>query len=270
MESGLRDQVVLLTGASGGIGSVTARAFAAEGAKLVLHARGRLAAAQRLAAELPVEALAAQADLTVEAEVDALFARAAERFGRVDVLVANAGVWPPEDVPVARMSLERWNRTLAADLTSVFLCARAFLRGLEQRGAESGALVLIGSTAGLFGEAGHADYAAAKAALTYGLLRSLKNEIVRSAPRGRVNAVCPGWTLTEMARPGLQDPQAVTRVLQTRPLRRIGRPEDVAHAIVFLASERLAGHLTGEIITVAGGMEGRVLRLPEEIDPTQF
>ena len=110
--------------------------------------------------------------------------------------------------------------------------------------------------------------AAAKAALTYGLTRTLKNEIVRIVPAGRVNTVCPGWTLTEMARPGLDDPETVTRVLQTRALRRVGRPQDIASAVVFLASDRLAGHMTGQILTVAGGMEGRLLHRPEEIDPT--
>ncbi|MCX7750136.1 MAG: SDR family oxidoreductase [Candidatus Bipolaricaulota bacterium] len=268
METGLRGKVVLVTGASGGIGGAAARLFAAEGARLVLHGHRNLAQLQALARELPTESLALPADLTQEGEVDALFQRAFDRFGRVDVLVANAGIWPPEDVPIHRMSLARWQGTIATDLTSVFLCARAFFRLLEATKPEAAALVIVGSTAAVFGEEGHADYAAAKAGITYGLTRTLKNEIVRIVPRGRVNAVCPGWTATRMSS-GLSDPALVTRVLQTRALKRIARPEDVAAAIVFLASDRLAGHITGEVLVVSGGMEGRLLHRPEEINPRE-
>jgi len=119
--------------------------------------------------------------------------------------------------------------------------------------------VLVASTAALFGEAEHADYAAAKAAMAYGLTRSLKNEIVRLAPRGRVNCVCPGWTRTPMAAYGLADAAALARVQATMALRKIAEPEDVAGLIVFLTAERLAGHISGAIVPVAGGMEGRLL-----------
>ena len=128
------------------------------------------------------------------------------------------------------------------------------------------AIVLVGSTAGIFGEAGHADYAAAKAGLLYGLARSLKNEICQVAPRGRVNVVAPGWTLTPLS--GLSaDPERMQRVLQTIPLRKVGRVHDVAMAIVYLASSSLSGHVSGQILTVSGGMEGRVLYDPDEVDP---
>jgi 3-oxoacyl-[acyl-carrier protein] reductase len=267
MESGLKDKVVLITGASGGIGQATARAFAEEGAKLVLHGHSRMAELERLQRELPVESIVLQADLTQEAEVERLFREAYGHFGRVEVLVANAGIWPEEPQLLSEISLERWERTIAIDQTSVFLCAREFFRLLERTRPEVASLIIVGSTAAVFGEAGHADYAAAKAAITYGLTRSLKNEIVQIVPRGRVNAVCPGWTLTRMAQGALSDPGAVVRALQTRALKRIARPEEIARAIVFLASDRLAGHITGEILTVSGGMEGRVLHLPEEIDP---
>src|SRR5207237_3926952 len=125
------------------------------------------------------------ADLTIEEDVEALFEGAREALGRLDVCAAVAGVWPSEDVPVWELPLERWQATLEANLTATFLTARGFLRRL--RG--DGSLVLVGSTAGLFGEAGHADYAAAKSAVLHGLLLSLKNEVVRIAPRARVNAV---------------------------------------------------------------------------------
>jgi len=269
MDTGLADKVVLITGASGGIGSATTRAFAIEGAKLILHGNRNMAVIERLQKDLAVESLALRADLTEEEQVKSLFRQVHERFGGLDVLVANAGIWPEEDLPIHRMSLKRWNKTVMTDQTSVFLCAREFLRILERTRPEAAAVVIVGSTAAVFGEAGHADYAAAKAAITYGLTRSLKNEIVKIIPRGRVNVVCPGWTRTRMAKPGLQDEEAIIQALQTRAIRRIARPEEIAQAIVFLASERLAGQISGEVITIAGGMEGRVLHRPEEIEPTQ-
>jgi 3-oxoacyl-[acyl-carrier protein] reductase len=155
------------------------------------------------------------------------------------------------------MSFERWRSTLAANLDMVFLSCRSFLRHVEATG--EGNIVIVASTAGIFGEAGHADYAAAKGALASGLLLSLKNEIVRIAPRGRVNVVCPGWTETEMTRDALADPTLQPRVTQTMALAKLGAAEDVARVIVSLASDRISGHVTGQVITVAGGMEGRVL-----------
>src|SRR5204863_5510700 len=122
---------------------------------------------------------------------------------------AVAGVWPRDDVPVWDLPLERWEETLRANLTATFLTARGFLRSVRDTGR--GSLVLVGSTAGVFGEAGHSDYAAAKSAITVGLLRSLKNEVVRIAPLARVNAVAPGWTESPMTR-GLVDGAAVARI----------------------------------------------------------
>lgn len=250
---------MLITGAAGGIGSAVARAFSAEGALLALHYRGNAERAHALARATGGVAL--RADLTVEREADALVPAAAEALGRLDVLVANAGHWPSEDVPLWEMSLERWRATMAINLDGVFLSCRAFLRHVA--GTGEGNIVIIGSTAGLFGEAGHADYAAAKSAIVHGLLKSLKNEIVRIAPRGRVNAVCPGWTVTDMTRDVLADPTFTARITRTMALDKLGRAEDVARQVVVLASDRVSGHVTGEVVTVAGGMEGRVLRAPD-------
>jgi 3-oxoacyl-[acyl-carrier protein] reductase len=119
--------------------------------------------------------------------------------------------------------------------------------------------VLVGSTAGIFGEAGHADYAAAKSAVAYGLVLSMKNEIVRIAPAGRVNCVCPGWTKTPMARPEVDDPAVIDRVTRTMALRKIATPEDIARQVVVLSSDELSGHVSGQIVVVAGGMEGRTV-----------
>jgi 3-oxoacyl-[acyl-carrier protein] reductase len=255
MELRLEGTAVLVTGAAGGIGSATARTLAGEGARVGVHYRSSAAAAERLAAE--VGGVALQADLRDEAQADALVPRAVEALGRLDACVANAGTWDPEHVPVARMSLERWRDAIESNLTATFLTVRAYLRHVEATG--SGSLVLVGSTAGLFGEAGHADYASAKAAMTQGLLLSLKNEIVESAPLARVNLVAPGWTVSPMTEKDLTE-ETVARVTATMPLRKVAKTEDVARAIAFLCSPLAAGHVTGQVITVAGGMEGRLLR----------
>lgn len=256
MDTGLKDKVVLITGAGGGIGTALVRAFAEEGARPVVHYRSSKQRAEAAAAEC--NGIALQADLTVEREVDALFSKAIEELGTVDVLVANAGDWPQEDRSLWELSLERWRATVAANLDTVFLSCRGFLRHVAK--TRAGNIVLIGSTAGLIGEAGHADYASAKAAVSGGLLLSLKNEITRIAPEGRVNAVCPGWTLTDMARDALADDSARRKITRTMALDKVGQPEDIARVVVSLASDRISGHVTGQVVTVAGGMEGRVLR----------
>ena len=243
-----------MTGGAGGIGSACVRAFATEGARLAIHYRTSRERAEELARETGGVAL--QADLTVEAGVAALFDAAERELGGVDVCAAVAGVWPEEDEPVWHLPLERWDATLRGNLTATFLTARAFLRVVERTG--QGNLVLVGSTAGRFGEAGHADYAAAKAAIQVGLLLSLKNEIVRIAPLGRVNAVAPGWTYSPMTRAEL-DEELVARISRTMALRKVAQAEDIARAVVVLASDELSGHVTGELVTVAGGMEGRTL-----------
>ncbi len=255
MDTGLRGKGVVVTGASGGIGAACARAFATEGARVLVHYHLGAERAAAVAAEIG-GAATAQADLTREDDVERLFEAARAELGSVDVCAAVAGVWPSEDRPAWELPLERWQETLSQNLTATFLTARAFLREVARRG--HGSLVLVGSTAGRFGEAGHADYAAAKAAIQTGLLLSLKNEIARIAPLARVNAVAPGWTESPMTR-GLVDAEAVRRVSRTMALRKVAQPEDVAAQVVVLASDVLSGHVTGQVVTVAGGMEGRTV-----------
>jgi 3-oxoacyl-[acyl-carrier protein] reductase len=255
VDTGLDGRGVVVTGASGGIGAACARAFAAEGARVAVHYHRGEERAREVAAGVG-GAPALRADLTDEHEVERLFEETRAALGRIDVCAAVAGVWPSEDVPVWQLPLERWEQTLRQNLTSVFLTARGFLREVERNG--QGSLVLVGSTAGVVGEAGHADYAAAKSAVLVGLLLSLKNEIVRIAPTARVNAVAPGWTESPMTR-GHVDPESVRRVSRTMALRKVAQPEDVARQVVVLASDELSGHVTGQVVTVAGGMEGRVL-----------
>lgn len=265
MDAKLNDKVILITGAAAGIGRACAEAFAAEGARLALTGLSHFDEVQALSEMLPVEALALQGDVGVEADVARMFSETVERFGRLDGVVANAGIWPPDPAPVHTMTLKQWEGTLTTNLTGAFLCAREYFRFLDTARPDFASLVFIGSTAAIFGEA---DYAASKAGMVHGLTKSLKNEIVALVPTGRVNAVCPGWTLTRMTEEALKDHSLVVPTLQTRPLKKIARAEDIANAVVFLSSDALAGHVTGSIMTVAGGMEGRLLHTPDEIDPT--
>lgn len=272
MRTDLEKKVVVITGASGGIGSAIARQFAMEGAQLVLHYRRGKAQAEALRRELKeTESIAVKADLTREAEARQLFDHALDRFKRIDTLIANAGSWETRDVPLHTMPLRQWRYTLDHVLTSVFLSVREFLKIVARQ--KQGNALLIASTSGVFGEAGHADYSAAKSAMAFGLTRSLKTEIARIAPHtrkycgGRVNCICPGWTIVPRNAGKLGNKDVVRKVTATMSLPKIARPEDIANAAVFLSSDSLAGHISGETLVIAGGMEGRLLWRPEEIDP---
>jgi 3-oxoacyl-[acyl-carrier protein] reductase len=190
-------------------------------------------------------------------------------FGRIDVAIANAGVWPKPHELLHQASEERIRATLDANLFGALWTARAFMATLGRSGARSdghgAALVMIGSTAGRFGERGHAEYSVSKAGL-YGLLRTLKNELVQLDPYARVNLVEPGWTVTHMVRPELEVPGAIANVARTMPLRQLARASDIAKAVLFLSSPLAARHVTGEVLTVAGGMEGRTLWASDDID----
>lgn len=279
MDTLLRDETVLITGASGGIGRALARAFGEEGARLVLHAGGRLPELQAWTATQPwaARACCVQADVRDPDAVEAAFRQGEERFGRIGVVVANAGRWPAPHERLDQAPPERVHDTVAVNLLGATWTARAWMRGLARHGPRAGgrgaSLCFIGSTAGRFGEAGHADYSLAKAGLR-GLVLSLKNEVVQLDPYARVNMVEPGWTVPSdappstagaaleggqgMARATLEDPGNVTRALRTMPLRQLARSVDIARAVVVLCSPALARHVSGEVLTVAGGMEGRV------------
>lgn len=255
MDTGLTGKGVLVTGGAGGIGQAVVRAFAAEGARVAVHYMTSAEGAKSLAAE--VGGVALDADLRDEAAADSLVPRAVEALGGLEVCVAGAGVWPSEDRPLWNLDLDRWEDTLRSNLTTTFLTVRSFLR--HAAATKKGSVVLIGSTAGTYGEAGHADYAAAKGAILSGLLLSAKNEAARIGDGVRVNAVAPGWTLTPMIGEKGLDDDHVSRVTSTMSLKKLGRPEDVASAVVMLASDALSGHVSGQVVTVAGGMEGRLV-----------
>ena len=271
MDLGLAGKVVWITGASGGIGRALAEVFAGEGARLVLQGHGSFAALEEWVAAQPwrAESLCVSADVRDPGALERCAARALERFGRLDACLANAGKWPSEPRALDELAPERLRATLEVNLLGALFTARAFLGALRHTGPRAdghgAALIFTGSTAGRFGERGHSDYAVAKAAL-HGAVKTLKNEIVQLDPYGRVNAIEPGWTVTHMARPALAQPGHVERALRTMPLRQLARAKDVARTAAWLASPLAAAHVSGEIIAVAGGMEGRCLWNEEEID----
>jgi 3-oxoacyl-[acyl-carrier protein] reductase len=271
MDLGLTDKVVFITGASGGIGRALAEAFGAEGSSLVLGGHTRLDELQGWLADQPFadRALAVACDVTDDVAVDRAFTLSVERFGRVDCCLANAGVWPVADEPLAAMDPARLRSTVETNLVGAALTARSFLATVARSGprpdGHGASLVFTGSTAGRFGEREHSDYALAKAGLV-GLVQSLKHELVDLDPYGRVNMVEPGWTVTHMARPVLDQPGVITRVVATMPLRQLARAKDIAATCLSLCSPALSRHVTGQVLTVAGGMEGRLRWQPDEVD----
>lgn len=274
MDLGLRDAVVLITGASGGIGRALADEFAAEGARLVLTGRTRFDELVALVATKPWKerALCVRADAANTAEIDAAFAAGVERFGRVDVAVANAGFWPRENLLLHQASEARIRGALEANLFSAIFTARAFMATLERTGPRAdlrgASLCLVGSTAGRFGERHHCEYSVAKAGL-HGLLVTLKNELVLVDRYARVNLVEPGWTVTHMVRPELEAPGVIARVTRTMPLRQLARAVDIARSIVLLSSPTASRHTTGQCLTLAGGMEGRTLWEASDVDEAE-
>ncbi|HEX3986638.1 MAG TPA: SDR family oxidoreductase [Acidobacteriaceae bacterium] len=248
-------KVALITGGSRGIGAAAVRLFRDAGARVAFSFRSARSAADALVAETGPELCAGFAqDLATPGDGRALVRRTVERFGRLDILVVNHGVWPPDDVPISAMSDEQWRSTLSINLDSVFGLIQAAVQQFQTQTPPQGSLaaahiVLVSSTAGQRGEAFHADYAASKGALI-SLTKGLATEL---APQGiRVNCVAPGWVNTEMSAPAMADPKLRTRALSTIPLGRIADPREIAGPILFLCTS-LAGFMTGEIVNVNGG-----------------
>jgi 3-oxoacyl-[acyl-carrier protein] reductase len=242
----LDGRTALVTGGSRGIGRAVAILLARAGADVAIGFRSRAGEAEAVAGE--VRALGRRAalirgDLGDPAAADRMAVEVGEAFGRLDIFVANAGVWPAEEVPVGSLPLPRWRATMAANLDAIFLSTRAAL-GLMGPG---GKVVLVSSTAGQRGEAGHADYAATKGAI----IALTKSLAIEYAPDILVNCVAPGWVDTERSASAFGG-GGKERIARTIPLRRIPSAEEIAGPILFLCSD-LASHVTGEVVNVNGG-----------------
>ncbi|MEO8449328.1 MAG: SDR family NAD(P)-dependent oxidoreductase [Gemmatimonadota bacterium] len=241
----LAGKTALITGGSRGIGRAAALLFARAGADVGVTYHTRAAEAEQVAREVRAlgrRAYAGGGNLAESAAVGRIFREVKAAFGGLDCFVANAGVWPPKDTPLAAMSDEQWRSTISQNLDAVFLTTRAALAIMRP----GGRVILVSSTAGQRGEAFHADYAASKGAL----ISMTKSLAIECGPSVTVNCVAPGWVDTEMTAGALSGDR--TRIEATIPLRRIPPAEDIAGPILFLASD-LARHITGEVLNVNGG-----------------
>ena len=198
----------------------------------------------------PANCRAVQSDLSTTAAAQKLVATAMDSFGRLDILVANHGIWPPEDAPIDRMSDEQWHRTIAINLDSVFALVKHSVAQMKQQGGTpAGHIVLVSSTAGQRGEAFHCDYAATKGALI-SMVKGLSTELARD--RIYINSVAPGWVDTDMSASALNDAPTRAKIFGGIPLGRVGTPEEIAAPILFLCTP-YAGFITGEVFNVNGG-----------------
>jgi len=241
-----RDRVAIVTGGSRGIGRAVACQLAAEGARVVVNYRQAAAEAEEVVAAIRGaggEACAVQADVADEAAVRQLVRVAARQFGRIDVLVANAGV--VRDQLIGIMTLDQWETVMQTNLRGPFLCIREVLPFMMRQ--QSGSIVCLSSVAANRAGRGHGNYVAAKGGVN-ALVRSLAVEL--APKRVRVNAVAPGVILTEMTQ--RVRTLAGDEILGEIPLKRFGEPADVARAVCFLASDE-ASYITGEVLHVTGG-----------------
>lgn len=241
----LKDKVAVITGASRGIGKAAALALASQGAKVVINYARSSEAAEATVQEIISAgggAIALQADVSQNAEVENLIKQTLDKFGRIDVLVNNAGI--TKDTLLLRMKPEQWQAVIDLNLTGVFLCTKAVSKTmLKQR---SGRIINIASVAGQMGNPGQANYSAAKAGVI-GFTKTVAKEL---ANRGvTVNAVAPGFIETDMTHDLKSDD-----IIQFIPLGRYGKPEEVAGTIRFLAADPAASYITGQVFNVDGGM----------------
>jgi 3-oxoacyl-[acyl-carrier protein] reductase len=244
----LNSKVALITGGSRGIGAAAVRMFVAAGAKVIFNYQAAQAQAEDLVRECGAEnCRAVRSDLSTTEAAEQLVASAISVFGRLDILVANHGIWPPDDAPVDRMSDEQWHRTISINLDSVFGLVKHSVGQMKKQGG--GHIVLVSSTAGQRGEAFHCDYAASKGALI-SMVKGLSTELARE--NIHVNCVAPGWVATDMSAAALNDPPTRDKVFRTIPMGRVGTPEEIAGPILFLCTP-YAGFITGEVFNVNGG-----------------
>src|SRR6266851_3181582 len=243
----LRGRVAIVTGGARGIGRATVLRLAEAGADVVINYARNEAAAEcvaRRAREFGVQALPLRADVADVAQTLALVDATVKHFGRVDLLVANAGIW--EGAPVEEMSEALWDRVIDANLKGTWTACRAVVPFMKEQG--SGAIVIVSSTAGQRGEAGYSNYAASKG----GQISFTKSLAAELAPYIRVNCVAPGWVDTDLNEAVFSDKEYKQKIIGTIPLGRVATADDVALSIVFVASD-WALQLTGEVINVNGG-----------------
>jgi len=249
----LKGKVALITGGSRGIGAAAVRLFVGAGAKVLFNYEKAKDAAEKLVKELGSENCAALACNLAGTETAAsLVHEAVKRFGRLDILVANHGIWPPNDAPIDKMPEKQWNNTIAVNLDSVFALVKHSVAQMKKQGHapdSAGHIVLVSSTAGQRGEAFHCDYAATKGALI-SMTKGLSTELARD--HIYVNCVAPGWVHTDMSIPALNDPPTRDKIFSTIPLGRVGTAEEIAGPILFLCTP-YAGFITGEVFNVNGG-----------------
>ncbi len=253
----LKGQPALVTGASSGIGRAVALSLARAGADVVVNYAHDEEGAKASVADIEAcgrRAIAVQADVGDEAEVEAMFARAIEAFGTLHVVVCNAGL--QKDAPFHEMTLDQWNTVIGINLTGQFLCAREAVRRFRAQSKQgrparsAGAIIAMSSVHEIIPWAGHINYAAAKGGIRM-LTRSLAQEV--AAEGIRVNAVAPGAIKTPINQDAWDSEEALTKLLKLIPYGRIGESEDVARAVVWLASDD-ADYVTGTTLFVDGGM----------------
>jgi 3-oxoacyl-[acyl-carrier protein] reductase len=249
MNIALENQVALITGGSRGIGAATVKLFAEAGARLVFSYLRAAREAQDLVRGCggSDRIVAVRANVAKMADAKRLVATAIRQFGRLDILVANAGIWNYAPLPIEKMTESEWDEMMAVNLKGVYsVIHHAVPLMIRQRG---GRIIVVSSTAGQRGEAFHTHYGAAKGGVI-SLVKGLSTEL---APHHiLVNCVAPGWIETDMARPVLKNRRLRCQAISVIPLRRFGRPEEVAMPILFLASS-LATYMTGEVVNVNGG-----------------
>jgi len=245
----LQGKVALITGGSRGIGAACVRMFREAGAKVTFNYQKAADVAEKLVTECGAdETLAVQADLDGSGAEERLVSATIEKFGRLDILVVNHGIWPPHDQPIETMPTEQWRKTVAINLDSTFMLVRAAVAQMKRQGV-GGHVVIVSSTAGQRGEAFHADYAATKGAVI-SLVKGLSTELAKD--KIYVNCVAPGWVVTEMSRPVLSTKEWQEKLPQVVPVGRAADPAEIAGPILFLCTKH-AGYITGEIFNVNGG-----------------
>jgi 3-oxoacyl-[acyl-carrier protein] reductase len=246
----LADRVALITGGSRGIGAAAVRLFTAAGAHVIFNYQKSKVEAEKLVAECGSNCVAVQCDLSGTASAADLVNAAVKRFGRIDILVANHGVWPAEDQAIDQMPDEQWLNTISVNLNAVFALIKHSVAQMKKQDRQGPMhIVLVSSTSGQRGEAYHCDYSATKGALI-SMVKGLSTELIRYGIY--VNSVAPGWVDTDMSGPALTAPGTRKAILSTIPLGRVGTPEEIAGPILFLCTE-YAGFITGEVFNVNGG-----------------